>query len=492
MNEEKEEQEELEEEPLTAEALKELIDAKDVKSIREIFVKVPDIDIAEAADDLEAADLIFLFRCVKSADTATFFDELNQDAKENLIKAMTDKELVQIINSQSADDITDFVGEMPANLAQRVLRAADKDMRADINQLLNYKEGTAGSLMTTEFLEFKDSTTVADAIDAIRKRGKDAETIYTLFVRDKNRDFVGTVDLDDLIFAGREQTLSEIMNQDVVSCKTGDDQEDIAQMFRRYDLNALAVLNDDDKLIGIITIDDAVDVMTEEQNEDLARMTNMEPTEKPYMELGSWENAKKCIPWIIALLILGTFTTLVLNRLESQAIFINLPILIAFVPMLMDTGGNAGGQTTGLMIRGLALDEFGPKDVLRVLFKEFRSALIVAAAVASFSFVWLLIEQYTGIVTDVKNFPGINLWAGNCWTADFAIHSLRNAGLVGLTMFSAILASKMIGTLLPMGAAAIKKDPALLSQPLLTTIMDVTTLMIYFALALAFFPHMAS
>ncbi|MBP5217269.1 MAG: magnesium transporter, partial [Bacilli bacterium] len=258
-----------------------------------------------------------------------------------------------------------------------------------------------------------------------------------------------------------------------------------------YDLNALAVLNDDSCLVGVITIDDAVDVMTEESNEDLARMTNMEPTEKPYAELTAWENAKKCIPWIIALLILGTFTTMVLNRLESQTIFMNLPILVAFVPMLMDTGGNAGGQTTGLMIRGLALDEFGPKDILKVLFKEFRSALLVAVAVASFSFTWLLIEQYTGIVSDVKNFPGVNLWAGNCWTADFAIHSLRNAGLVGLTMFCAVVASKMVGTLLPMGAAAIKKDPALLSQPLLTTIMDVTTLMIYFALALAFFPHMA-
>ena len=492
MNEEKEELEiEEENEPLTTERLKELIDAKDVKSIRDIFVVVPDIDIAEAANDLEPTDLIYLFRCVKPADTATFFDELNQEAKENLVKAMTDRELVQIINTQSVDDVTDVVGEMPANLAQRVLKAADKDMRADINLLLNYKEDTAGSLMTTEYLEFKDTTTVEEAIDAIRKRGKDAETIYTLFVRDKNREFVGTVDLDDLIFSKKDQLLSEIMNQDVVSVKTDTDQEEVGQMFRRYDLNALAVLNQDDRLVGIITIDDAVDVMTEEQSEDFARMTNMEPTEKPYMELTAWENAKKCIPWIVTLLILGTFTTMVLNRLESQTIFLNLPILIAFVPMLMDTGGNAGGQTTGLMIRSLALGEFGPKDVLKVLFKEFRSALIVGASVASFSFLWLMIEQYSGIVSDVKNFPGINIWAGNCWTADFAIHSLRNAGLVGLTMFSAVVASKMIGTLLPMGAAAIKKDPALLSQPLLTTIMDVTTLMIYFSLALAFFPHLA-
>ncbi|MCR5492008.1 MAG: magnesium transporter [Bacilli bacterium] len=490
MDEEREEEREgLNVAKVESEQLQDIIDRKDRGALKDIFLHVPAIDIAEAADEMEAKDLIFIFRNVESSLTADFFDALSQDTKEQLIAAMTNRDLVQIINSQAADDVADTVGDMPANLANKVLRAADKDMRKDINQLLKYEEGTAGSIMTTEYLEFGDSLTVEQAIEQIRERGRDAETIYTIFVRDPSRRFVGTVDLDDLIFASKQQKLSEIMNQDVVSCFVGTDQEEIGQLFRRYDLNALAVLNDDSCLVGIVTIDDAVDVMTEESNEDLARMTNMEPIDEPYMELSAWSNAKRCIPWLIALLILGTFTTMVLNRLESQDVFVRLPILIAFVPMLMDTGGNAGGQTTGMMIRGLAVKEFGPKQVLSILFREFKSALIVAGTVASFVFVWLLIEQYTGIVNGVgPGLEGMNVWNGQCWTAEFAGYALRNAGLVALTMMFAIIVSKAVGTLLPMGAAAIKKDPALLSQPLLTTVMDVATLMIYFAIAMTFHP----
>ena len=480
-----------EEKKISTEDLESLVESKDVTSIRHIFVTVPDVEIAEAANNLEVKDLIFIFRCVETKYTAELFEELNQEAKENLVKALTDKELVKIITEQSVDDIADFIGEMPANLAQKVLKAADKDMRKDINLLLNYKEDTAGSLMTTEYLEFLDTAKVEATMKNIREKGKDAETIYTIFVRDKNRDFVGTVDLDDLIFADPEQTLSEIMNQDVVSCNTYTDQEEAAQLFRRYGLSALAVLNDDGKLVGIITIDDAVDVMTEESSEDFARISKMEPTEKPYMELSAWENAKKCIPWLAVLIVLGTFTTMVLNRLESQKIFRSLPILIAFIPALMDTAGNAGGQTSGLMIRGLALKEFGPKQVLKVLWKEIRSGVLVALVIAAFVFLWLGIEQYTGIVDLGGKFSNMNIWKGNCWNTEFALHVLKNAGLVSSTMLLAVIISKTIGTLLPMGAAAIKKDPALLSQPLITTIMDVLVLVTYFLVACLFFPHFA-
>jgi magnesium transporter len=216
---------------ITTARLKSLIAKKDGKSIQKLFVKIPDIDIAEAANTLEPTELIFIFRCVESKYTADFFDELDQTAKENLVKAMTDKELVTIVNTQAADDVTDTVGEMPANLASKVLKAADKDMRKDINYLLNYKENTAGSIMTTEYIELRDSLLVDDAIEKIRDQGKDAETIYTIFVRDDKRNFVGTVDLDDLIFAKKNQTLHDIMNQDVVSCLTSTDQEEVGQMF---------------------------------------------------------------------------------------------------------------------------------------------------------------------------------------------------------------------------------------------------------------------
>ena len=476
---------------ITSEKLLEYIKRKDRKAIQTVFDIVPNIDIAEASDDFEPADLLFIFRSIPSEISADFFDELSSDTKEKLISAMTDKQLVEIINAQYADDVADTVNELPANLASRVLRAADKDMRKDINQLLLYEEGTAGSLMTTEYLEFVDTASVKDVIEGIRSKGKDAETVYTIFVRNKYRQFVGTVGLDDLIFAKENETLADIMDQDIVSCTTATDQEEVANMFRRYDLNAMAVLNSDSRLVGVITIDDVMDVVVEEQHEDLARLTNMEPTDKPYMELSAWENAKKCIPWLLALLILGTFVTMVLDRIEKSKIFTALPMLIAFVPTLMDTGGNAGAQTTGLMIRGLAVDDFTPKDVLKVLWKEVRSALIIAGVVMCFAFFWILMEQYTGIVNDAENFNGVNIWSGNCWTIDFFAHCLKNSALISITMGVAVLFSKTIGTLLPLGAAAIKKDPALLSQPMLTTIMDVATLCIFLLMAMAFFPNFA-
>ena len=464
---------------------------KDRKALLTVFEIVPNIDIAEAVNDFEPADLLYIFRAVPSEITADFFDELSSDAKEALIKAMTDKELVEIINEQYADDVADTVNELPANLASRVLRAASKDMRKDINQLLQYAEGTAGSLMTTEYLEFIDTAKVSKVIEEIRSKGKDAETVYTIFVRNAKREFVGTAGLDDLIFAKPDETLEDIMDRDVVSCYTATDQEEVAKMFRRYDLNAMAVLNADSRLVGVITIDDVMDVIVEEQQEDLAHLTNMSASDKPYMELSAWSNAKKCIPWLIALLILGTFTTLVLDRIEKSRIFSLLPMLIAFVPTLMDTGGNAGAQTTGLMIRGLAVDDFGPKDVLKVLWKEFKSALIIAGIVATFAFLWITMEQYTGIVNDAESFPGVNIWSGNCWNMDFFAHTMKNSALISITMGIAVLFSKSIGTLLPLGAAAIKKDPALLSQPMLTTIMDVATLCIYLVMAMAFFPNFA-
>ena len=464
---------------------------KDRKALQTVFEIVPNIDIAQAVNDFEPADLLYIFRAVPSEITADFFDELSSDTKEALIKAMTDKELVELIKESYADDVTDTIHELPANLASRVLKAADKEMRSDINQLLSFKEGTAGALMTTEFLEFLDTTPVRNTIDEIRAKGKDAETVYTVFVRNRTREFVGTVGLDDLIFAKEDETLADIMNRDVVSCYTSTDQEEVAKMFRRYDLNAMAVLNSDSRLIGVITVDDAIDVLTEEQQEDLARMTHMEPTDKPYMELSAWDNARKCIPWLIVLLILGTFTTMVLDRIEKSRIFTMLPMLIAFVPTLMDTGGNAGAQTTGLMIRGLAVDDFRPRDVLKVLWKEVKSALIIAGIVAAFAFIWITMEQYTGIVSDAENFPGVNIWNGTCWTTDFFLHAIKNSALISITMGIAVLFSKTIGTLLPLGAAAIKKDPALLSQPMLTTIMDVATLCIYLLMAMTFFPAFA-
>lgn len=497
--------EDINEASFDSEVLLAAISKHDRKELKRIFERIPDADIAKACEDLDIKDVITLFRDTKSEQNASLFDELSQDLKESLVQAMTNKELVEIVNSQYADDLADSVGDMPANLAKKVLAAADPEMRKDINQLLKYKEDTAGAIMTTEFIELKEGMNVKKAIDHIRLRGREAETVYTIFVRNERRKFVGTVDLDDLIWSKDDALLSDIMNKDAPFCHVNTDKEDVANMFRKYDLNALAVLNEDNCLLGIVTVDDAMDVITEESNEDIAHMTNLVPSEKTYNETGVFENAKKCIPWIIALLVLGTFTTMVLNRLESQMIFVSLPILVSFVPTLMDTGGNAGGQTTGMMIRGLATNEFGPKDILKILWKEFRSSLIVAACVALFCFIWVTMEQYTGIVSlGEVNYPGDGttfdfsnyyIWNGMAFSgehaAQFATHSLTFSALVSITMFFAIVFSKIVGTSLCMGAAAIKKDPALLAQPMLTTVMDVLTLVIYFGIACLFFPSLA-
>lgn len=484
------------------ETLEGLIDRKDAQGIRKLFESVQNIDIAEASEGIDVTKIIYVFRVVPPSLSATYFDSLSQETKEGLIDAMTDKELVKIINEQSADDVADFIDEMPANLSQRVLKAASKDMREDVNGLLHYKDGTAGAIMTTEYLEFEEKMDVEEAIDTIRKIGKEAETIYTIFVRNPKRDFLGTIDIDDLIFSKKDATLGSIVHKDSVSVSTSTDQEDVAKIFRRYDLHALAVLNEDRKLVGIITVDDALDVFAMESQEDLARMSAMSPAEKPYMETSSFQNARNCIPWLVVLLILGTFTTLILNRLENQKIFISIAVLTAFIPMLMGTGGNAGSQTTGLMIRALAVDEITPKDIGKVLWKEARTALIVSIFVAVFCFVWVSLELYVGIVDlgdlsgtgDLENplnFTGANAWNGRAWTGEFAVHAFTFAGLVAVTAGLAIFAAKIIGTLLPLGAAAIKKDPALLSQPLLTTVMDTATLLIYFGVACAFFPMYA-
>lgn len=473
---------------LNLETLQKAIESKDKATLLEAFKTTPAIDLAELGNELSPEQSIYLFRAIGPALSADFFTELSQESKEKLIQAMTDKDLVELINSQPADEVTDAIEELPANLASRVMKAADPELRKDLNTLLNYKEDTAGSIMTTEYLEFREDVLVKDAIAEIRKRGRDAETVYTIFVRDQSRRFLGTVDLDDLIFAEPDTPLSGIMNRDVVYCKTSDDQEEVSQMFRRYDLNALAVLNEDNRLVGVITIDDAVDVMAEEGSEDFARMTNMEPSEKPYMSLSTWDNAKRCIPWIVVLLVLGTFTSIIISFFQDK--LASLAILAAFIPTLLDTGGNSGGQTTGLMVRGLALKEFGPKQAGKVLFKELKSGLVVGLVVAAFAFCWFMMEQYTGIVVN-SDFAGTNIWNGNCWTLEFFDASAKIAALVALSAFIAITLAKIVGSLLPLGAYALHLDPALLAQPLLTTVMDIVSLLVYFSVAMLFFPQLA-
>ena len=477
-------------------AKKLVIDAivnKKTALLKELFETIPTIDIAESMEDIEdVTQLMYVFRVVSADYTGDLFAELSQEQQEKIIASFSDKDLIQLLENSFADDIVDTIEELPANLVNRILRVAPKDLRKDINQLLNYKDNTAGSLMTTEFIEMRDTTTVEDAIATIRDIGKDAETIYTIFVKDNRRTLVGTVDLDDLIFAKNSEKLTDIMNRDFVTCTVNDDQEEVANMFKRYDLNAMAVVNNETerKIIGIITIDDVVDVIEQEATEDIAALSHVAPLEESYLETPVWKMVKKCIPWIVILIVLGTFTTMVLDRIEKAPVFNLVPVLIAFVPTLMDTGGNSGGQTIALMIRGLATKEFEPKDFFKIIRKEILSALIIAAGVAAFAFMWFTIEQYTGIVTnDAMKVDGVfpTIWNGKCWTIEFFGNAMRVSATVSLALFSAALLAKIVAVCLPIGVAALKKDPAVIAQPLLTTIVDVVSLITYLGIAVIAF-----
>ena len=460
--------------------------------LKELFETIPTIDIAEIMDDIEdVAQLMYVFRVVSADYTGDLFAELSSEQQEKIISSFSDKDLIKLLENSFADDIVDSMEDLPANLVNRILRVAPKDLRKDINQLLNYKEGTAGALMTTEFIEMRDTTTVEDAISTIRDIGKDAETIYTIFVKDSRRTLVGTVDLDDLIFAQKDEKLVDIMNRDFVTCNVNDDQEEVANQFKRYDLTAMAVVNNENKIIGIITIDDVVDVIEQEAAEDIAALAHVAPLEESYLDTPVWKMVKKCIPWIVVLIILGTFTTMVLDRIEKAYVFdVLAPVLIAFVPTLMDTGGNSGGQTIALMIRGLATEEFEPKDFLKVIRKEALSALIVAAGVSLFAFIWFTVEQYTGIVTnDALKVDGVfpTIWNGKCWTSAFFGNAMKVSATVALALFAASFLSKIVAVCLPIGVAALKKDPAVIAQPLLTTIVDVVSLITYLGIAVIAF-----
>ena len=448
------------------------IEKRDSKEIAEIFETVPNIDIAQAIEDVDDVKvLLYIFRVVDNEYSADFFAELTPEQQELVINAFSDKELVALLNELYADDITDTIQQLPANIVNRILKVCPKDMRNDVNKLLNYKDGTAGSIMTTEYIEMKEDVTVKDAIETIRKNGRDAETVYTIFVRDNRRTLTGTVDLDDLIFAKEDEVLSEIMNRDFVSCNVNDDQEDVAKIFKRYDLTALAVVNSEDKIVGIITIDDIVDIMEEETSEDIARMANITDMSDPYLKTPTFKLVLKCVPWIIVLMILQVFSTMILSGFEAE--ITKFAILAVFTPLIMDAGGNSGGQTTTMIVRSLSLDEFTLKDYGRVVWKEIRVAAIIGTIVASFAFGWLLFEMNVRIVdvsSIAENLNGMSLIQGE----------ILIAALVGGTLFVTMIISRMVGCSLPFLAKLIKLDPAVMCGPITTTVVDIVSLITYF------------
>ena len=472
------------EEELNFETLKEqilnFIDKRNAKGLRELFETVPTIDIAEAMDEVEDVKyFLYIFRVISSEYTGDFFSELTSEQQEAIITAFTDKELIALLENSFSDDIVDTLEEMPANLVSRVLRVAPADLRKDINTLLNYKENTAGSVMTTEYISLKGSLTVKEAVAQLRKNGREAETIYTIFVRDAKRTLIGTIDLDDLIFSDEDEKLEDIMDLDFVTCNVNDDQEEVANMFKRYDLTAMAVVNNENKIIGIITIDDVVDIIVEEATEDIAHLNQISNMDEPYLKTPVHKLVMKCVPWIIILIILQMFSTLIISRFEAA--IASLTLLSFFMSLVTDAGGNAGGQTTTLIVRSISLDEFDKGDFKRVLWKELRVALCIAGIVGLFAFGWIFFETSVGIANVKESIAGVQE-AHPEWNMSELSVKLVVSGLIAATLFVAMIVSRMVACMLPFLAKKIKLDPAVVCGPFTTTLVDVITLLTYFLL----------
>ena len=474
-----------EEKEVLTERVLNAIKNRNASELREIFETIPNIDIAECLDEVDdAAVFLYIFRTVSSEYTSDFFSELTSDQQELIINAFTDKQLIELLENSFADDIVDTLEEMPANVVNRVLKACPPDLRKDVNNLLNYKDNTAGSVMTTEYLDMKDTLTVKEALKIIRKRGKDAETVYTIFVRDSKRNLMGTINLDDLIFADEDEVLSEIMDRDFVTCNVNDDQEEVANMFKRYDLNAMAVVNNDNKIIGIITIDDVVDIIVEEATEDIAHLNQVSNMDEPYLETPVFKLVIKCAPWIIALMVLQVFSTLILSSFEGA--IASFALLSVFTPLIRDAGGNAGGQTTTIIVRSLSLDEFDKGDFKRVIWKELRVAACIATMIAVFVFGWLMFEMAIGIV-DMSSSMQTLQDAGYNFSKGIVMVII--AGLVASTLFVTMVASRLVACCLPFIAKKLKLDPAVMCGPLTTTLVDVISLLTYFILWTNVFGH---
>lgn len=443
-----------------------LLEEKRYLSLRDLFNTMNPADIAAVFEDIGESRLPLLFRLLPKEIAAETFVEMETELQELLIRGFSDSELKEVIDELYVDDAVDIVEEMPANVVQRILTQAEPEMRKQINELLRYPEDSAGSLMTTEYVSLRPNMTVEEAILRIRRTGIDKETIYTCYVT-RGHKLVGLVTVKDLLLCeDDESTIESIMQEHVISVGTLDDQEQVAQMFSKYNFLALPVVDTENRMVGIITFDDAMDVMQDETTEDMEKMAAMLPSEHPYMRSSAFEIWKNRIPWLLLLMISATLTGLVISKFEN-ALGV-LPCLTAFIPMLMDTGGNAGSQASVTIIRGIGLGEIEFRDLLKIIWKEIRVAVLcgVCLAVACFAKVMLidhLLLQNESVSTLVA----------------FVV-----CASLALTVFIA----KLVGCTLPLIAKKFGFDPAVMASPLITTIVDFLSLLIYFTIAVALLP----
>ena len=426
--------------------LTDLLRKRDFKAVRSILEVMYTVDIAALLAELDDKEMILAFRLIEKAKAAEVFAEMSSSMQAYLVEMFTEKELKELLDELYMDDTVDLLEELPANLVTRILEQVDREKRAQINTILNYPEDSAGSIMTTEYVDLRRTTTVREAMEHIKQTGIHKETIYTCYVLE-NRKLIGIVSAKDLM------TMDELMEKEIISVTTHTDQEEAVRLLSRYNLLSLPVLDQQGYMVGIVTIDDAMDVLVDETTEDMEIMNALSPSEQPYFETGVFRHAKNRIVWLLFLMLSATLTQTIIAHYEAA--FTAVPLLVSFIPMLTDTGGNCGSQSSTLIIRGLALDEIHFGDIFRVVFKEFRVAILVGAALAVVNGVYMVIRYRDPML----------------------------ALLVSISLVATILIAKMIGCVLPLFAKKLHMDPAIMAAPLITTIVDVCSIMVYFQVA---------
>ena len=434
-----------------------LLEERKFKELKELLETMHPVDIGEILEEIDKKQMILIFRLLAKDEAAEVFTDMNSDMREYLINALKDSELEEVMDEMYLDDTVDVLEEMPANVVDRLLMVTDEDARRKINVLLQYPEDSAGSIMNVEYISFRKEMTVEDAILKIRQVGINKETIYTCYVTDK-RKLIGVVDVKDLLTAGESRLIEDIMDENVLFARTLDDQEEVASMIRKYGLVAIPIIDHENCLVGIVTVDDAMFVLQDEATEDISIMAGVSPNEDSYFETSVFQHAKSRSLWLMLLMLSATVTGEILGYFEDA--MAAMPILITFIPMLMGTGGNCGSQSSTMVIRGLAVGEIEFRDFFRVIFKEIRIAVVV------------------GILLSVVN--GIRIYI-------MYDQNIMLAIALGITMIAVICMAKCIGSTLPLLAKKLGLDPAIMAAPLISTIMDTCTMLVYFAIVTSFF-----
>ena len=444
------------EQKLTADQIIKFLEERNFKELKEELENLHPVDLVDAMEELDKKQRMLVFRLLSKEEAAEVFTDMNSDMREELLEALTDSELKEIMDEMYVDDTVDVLEEMPANVVDRLLMATDEETRKQINTLLQYPEDSAGS-MNIEYISLRKEMTVADAILKIRQVGINRETIYTCYVTEK-RKLIGVVDVKDLLTAGESRLIEEIMDENVIYARTLDDQEQVANQINKYGLVAIPILDHEDCMVGIVTVDDAMLVLQDETTEDISIMAGVSPNEDSYFGTSVFQHAKNRSLWLMLLMLSATVTGEILGHYEDAMAV--MPVLITFIPMLMGTGGNCGSQSSTLVIRGLAVGEIEFKDIFRVLFKEIRVAVVV------------------GLMLAVVN--GLRIYI-------MYDQNVMLAGALGLTMIAVVSMAKCIGCILPLLAKKLGLDPAIMAAPLITTILDTCTILVYFNIVTAFF-----